>query len=174
MNQKSRYTISSFWIYTIFVTLIIDQLSKVLIKAYMPVGSSIDIISDFLHFSYRINPGIAFSWDPFGNSFILLLVSAIAIVLIFKILYDSSEDSLLTQFSLSLIVGGALGNFIDRFFSAFKIMDYRGVIDFIDIGINNYRFYIFNFADSFITVGIILYVISFIRIRLFNDREQKR
>ena len=102
MNQKSRYTISSFWIYTIFVTLIIDQLSKVLIKAYMPVGSSIDIISDFLRFSYRINPGIAFSWDPFGNSFILLLVSAIAISLIFKILYDSSEDSLLTQFSLSL------------------------------------------------------------------------
>ena len=171
MNQKNNYSINSFWVYTIFMTLIIDQSSKILINIFMSIDNSVNVISGFLRFSYRINPGIAFSWDPFGNSFILLLVSAVAIFFILKILYNSSEESLLTQFGLSLIVGGALGNFIDRFFSAFKMMDYKGVIDFIDIGINNYRFYIFNFADSFITVGIILYVISFIRIRLFNDRE---
>jgi len=51
-------------------------------------------------------------------------------------------------------------------------MGYTGVIDFIDIGIGQYRFYIFNFADFFISLGIILYLISFIKSRFTND-EQK-
>ena len=72
-------------------------------------------------------------------------------------------------FSLSLILGGALGNLIDRFFTTFDFMSYNGVIDFIDIGINEYRFYIFNFADFFISLGIILYLISLIKSKIINE-----
>ena len=50
-------------------------------------------------------------------------------------------------------------------------MGYNGVIDFIDIGIKNYRFYIFNFADFFISLGIILYLISFIKSKNINEQK---
>ena len=172
MNQKTKYQIQNFWFYIIFFCLLVDQISKILVKINLnPDTKSIPIISDFLRFSYINNPDIAFGIKLFDNPLVLLFISSIAIILILKILLTSSKDSLLTQFSLSLIVGGALGNFIDRFFNAFNIMNYKGVIDFIDIGINDqYRFFVFNFADSFITIGIILYLLSFIKIRFYNDK----
>ena len=172
MEQKNKYNIRPLWLYTILICIIIDQLSKILIQINLIPYSTTNIISDILRFSYTENPGIAFGLNPFNNPIVLLLVSILAIYFIFKVLVDSSNNSSLTQFGLSLIIGGALGNFIDRFFSAFQIMDYQGVIDFIDVGINNHiRFpYVFNLADSFITIGISLYFISFIKIKFFNDK----
>jgi len=158
-------------IVVIFVAVVIDQLSKLIIISYHATNIfPKDIISDFLRFTYITNDGIAFGLNPFGRySFILLMVSVIAVLFVVKILIDSRESSKLVQFSLSLILGGALGNLIDRFFTIFNIMDYRGVIDFIDIGIKEYRFYIFNFADFFISLGIILYLISFIKSKTINE-----
>ena len=64
--------------------------------------------------------------------------------------------------SLNFILGGAIGNLIDRSFTLFNLFDYRGVIDFIDIGISGfYRWpYIFNVADMSVTVGIIIFIFS--------------
>jgi len=155
----------------IFLAVAIDQISKFFIISYH--NSSLfeqDIISNFLRFTYITNKGIAFGLNPFGQySFILLIVSIIAVLFVMKILIDSEHDSKLTQLSLSLIIGGALGNLIDRFFTVFNLMGYYGVIDFIDIGIKEYRFYIFNFADFFISLGIILYLISFIKSKIINE-----
>ena len=158
-------------IVVIFLAVAIDQLSKLIIISYHATNIfPKDIISDFLRFTYITNDGIAFGLNPFGRySFILLVVSVIAVLFVVKILIDSRESSKLVQFSLSLVLGGALGNLIDRFFTTFNIMDYRGVIDFIDIGIKGYRFYIFNFADFFISLGIILYLISFIKSKIINE-----
>jgi len=152
-------------IVVILLAVSIDQLSKLMIVSYhtSPFFSK-DIIPVFLRFTYITNDGIAFGLNPFGQySFILLIVSVVAVLFIIKILIDSRQSSKLIQFSLSLIIGGALGNLIDRFFTTFNFMGYNGVIDFIDIGIKGYRFYIFNFADFFISLGIILYLISFIK-----------
>jgi len=158
-------------IIVIFLALAIDQISKFFIIYYH--NSSLfeqDIISNFLRFTYITNEGIAFGLNPFGQySFILFVVSVIAVLFIVKILIDSKHESKLAQFSLSLIIGGALGNLIDRFFTTFNFMNYNGVIDFIDIGIKEYRFYIFNFADFFISLGIILYLISFIKSKIINE-----
>ena len=155
----------------IFLATAIDQVSKFFIISYH--NSSLfeqDIISNFLRFTYITNEGIAFGLNPFGQySFILLAVSIIAILFVVKILIDSKHEPKLIQLSLSLIIGGALGNLIDRFFTAFSLMSYNGVIDFIDIGIKEYRFYIFNFADFFISLGIILYLISFIKSKIINE-----
>jgi len=155
----------------IFLAAAIDQISKFFIISYH--NSSLfeqDIISNFLRFTYITNKGIAFGLNPFGQySFILLAVSIIAVLFVVKILIDSGHESKLTQLSLSLIIGGALGNLIDRFFTTFNLMSYNGVIDFIDIGIKEYRFYIFNFADFFISLGIILYLISFINSKTVNE-----
>ena len=155
----------------IFLALLIDQLSKFIITSYNNANFfPREIISDFLKFTYVTNDGIAFGLNRFGGyNFILLVVSVFAILFVIKILIDSKNQSQLTQFSLSLILGGALGNLVDRFFTTFNIMGYRGVIDFIDIGIKNYRFYIFNFADFFISLGIILYLISFIKSKTINE-----
>ena len=156
----------------IILAVAIDQVSKFFIISYH--NSSLfeqDIISNFLRFTYITNEGIAFGLNPFGQySFILLAVSIIAILFVVKILIDSKHEPKLIQLSLSLIIGGALGNLIDRFFTAFSLMSYNGVIDFIDIGIKEYRFYIFNFADFFISLGIILYLISFIKSKIINEQ----
>ena len=155
----------------IFLAVAIDQLSKFFVISYH--NSSLfeqDIISNFLRFTYITNEGIAFGLNPFGQySSILLIVSILAIFFVVKILIDSKHEPKLIQLSLSLIIGGALGNLIDRFFTTFNLMSYNGVIDFIDIGIKEYRFYIFNFADFFISLGIILYLISFIKSKIINE-----
>ena len=155
MNSKK-------WLYLISTVILIDQISKILISFFIDINSSKQIISSFLRFTYITNDGIAFGLNPFGNSIILFLLSTLACFFIIKILFDSKDDSSLIQFSLCLIIGGAIGNLIDRFYTSFGIMDYNGVIDFIDIGFGSHRFYVFNFADSFITIGIILYIISFL------------
>ena len=155
----------------IFLAAAIDQISKFfIISCHNSSLFEQDIISNFLRFTYITNKGIAFGLNPFGKySFILLAVSVIAILFVVKILMDSRHEPKLIQLSLSLIIGGALGNLIDRFFTTFNLMSYNGVIDFIDIGIKGYDFYIFNFADFFISLGIILYLISFIKSKTINE-----
>ena len=155
----------------IFLVVAIDQISKFfIIYCHNATLFEKDIISNFLRFTYITNEGIAFGLNPFGQySFILLTVSIIAVLFVVKILIDSEHEPKLIQLSLSLIIGGALGNLIDRFFTTFNLMSYNGVIDFIDIGIKEYRFYIFNFADFFISLGIILYLISFIKSKIINE-----
>ena len=74
------------------------------------------------------------------------------------------------RLSLNFILGGAIGNLIDRGFTLFNLFDYRGVIDFIDLGITGiYRWpYIFNVADMSVTIGIIIFIIS---TYLHNNQE---
>ena len=150
------------WFFFISLIVLIDQTSKILVSFFIGPNHSTNIISSFLRFTYITNDGIAFGLNPFGNTILLFFLSMLACLFIIKILFDSQNDSYFIQFSLCLIIGGAVGNLIDRFFTSFEIMNYSGVIDFIDIGFSNYRFYVFNFADSFITIGIILYIASFL------------
>ena len=162
---------SSTPIIIIIITLITDEVSKLLISLFFDEHShSKDIFFDYLRFTYITNDGIAFGFNPFKQQIFLFILSIFAVFFVIKILLNSSDTPYLSQIGLSLIIGGALGNLVDRFFTTFNIMGYTGVIDFIDIGINHYRFYIFNFADSFITIGIILYIYSFIRLKMDNER----
>ncbi len=158
----------------IFFSVFFDQVSKYIISSYEFSEFPINIFSDFLRFTYITNSGIAFGLNPFGDyKIILFIVSVIAIVFVIKILNDSKKDPLIRQFSLSFIIGGAIGNLIDRFFTSFQFYNYTGVIDFIDIGFSEYRFYIFNFADFFISLGIILYLISFINNKPLHEKQSR-
>ena len=120
------------------------------------------ILGDFLRFTYIENPGIVFGLDV-GN-IIYYLISFLSLCIIFyilsliKTLYTDQKNNIVALISFSLILGGAIGNTIDRFFVIFKLFNYQGVIDFIDIGINSYRFYIFNVADMSVTIGILLFI----------------
>jgi signal peptidase II len=89
---------------------------------------------------------------------VTIISIAIALYLAF-LLYNSKKFVYIEKLSLSLILGGAIGNLIDRILIYIPNSTYAGVIDFIDIGIVDHRWYIFNIADSAITVGIIFYLV---------------
>ena len=134
-----------------------DQLSKILVKFNLIKYQRVDIIGDFLRFTYVENQGIAFGIDTsrFHVLIILLTLSAI-----FALFYYKQNSSLEYEKNpLILIIGGAIGNAIDRILVLIPSFNYFGVIDFIDIGFGYYRWFIFNLADTFITIGVILYFI---------------
>ena len=157
------------WFIFVIFLIVSDQVSKLLVQLFIPVNTSIKIVPDLLLFTHITNDGISFGWNPFSNSIILFFVSLVACIFIIKVLIDSESETKLNQISLCLIIGGAIGNLIDRFFTAFNLFNYTGVVDFIDVGTKIYRFYIFNFADSFITIGVIFYIYSFIVLSLAKN-----
>jgi signal peptidase II len=138
---------------------VLDQLSKIWIKNNFALYESRNIMGDFLRFSYVENPGIAFG-IRLGNLKVLVTIISIAIASYLAfLLYNSKKFVYIEKLSLSLILGGAIGNLIDRILIYIPNSTYAGVIDFIDIGIVGHRWYIFNIADSAVTVGIIFYLV---------------
>ena len=141
-----------------FIVVILDQLTKIWVKNNFSLFESRNIIGDFLRFSYVENPGIAFG-IRLGNLKVLVTVISIAIATYLAfLLYNSKHLEYLEKFSLSLILGGAVGNLIDRILIYVPNSTYNGVIDFIDVGVSGHRWYIFNIADSAVTMGIIIYL----------------
>ena len=130
------------------IFLLIDQLSKGLISLYMNLNESIKL-TNFLSITYVQNIGAAFSILQGARwLFIILGIIALNIVYIFFI-----KDKKLTNFEIiiyALMLSGIIGNIIDRVL-------YGYVIDFIDITLFNFA--IFNFADSFIVISVILLVV---------------
>ena len=140
------------------IVVILDQLTKIWVKNNFSLFESRNIIGDFLRFSYVENPGIAFG-IRIGNLKVLVTVISIAIATYLAfLLYNSKQLVYLEKFSLSLILGGAVGNLIDRILIYVPNSTYNGVIDFIDVGVSGHRWYIFNIADSAVTMGIIIYL----------------
>ncbi len=140
------------------IVVILDQLTKIWVKNNFSLFESRNIIGDFLRFSYVENPGIAFG-IRIGNLKVLVTVISIAIATYLAfLLYNSKHLEYLEKFSLSLILGGAVGNLIDRILIYVPNSTYNGVIDFIDVGVSGHRWYIFNIADSAVTMGIIIYL----------------
>ena len=84
------------------------------------------------------------------------------VLIIFLFFYALKIDKKIYYFAFSLIIGGAIGNLIDRFL-------YQAVLDFIDIHYMNYHWYVFNFADITITVGCLLVII----LELFSGKNKK-
>lgn len=140
------------------IVVILDQLTKIWVKNNFSLFESRNIIGDFLRFSYVENPGIAFG-IRIGNLKVLVTIISIAIATYLAfLLYNSKHLEYLEKFSLSLILGGAVGNLIDRILIYVPNSTYNGVIDFIDVGVSGHRWYIFNIADSAVTMGIIIYL----------------
>ena len=148
-----------------------DQLSKILIKLNLVKYEKVDILGNFLKFTYIENQGIAFGIDTSRFHVIVILLTFIAI---FALIYYKIHSSLkYERIPLELIIGGAIGNAIDRILVLIPSLDYSGVIDFIDIGFGNFRWFIFNLADTFITIGVILYFILHYRFnREYNAKSR--
>ena len=138
------------FIFTI-IFLLCDQLSKGLINFYFNLNESIEIIPNFFRLTYVHNQGAAFSM--FMGAlwfFIIIAIIALNIIYIFFIRDKKLKNNEIVIYSL--LISGIMGNLIDRIL-------YGYVIDFLDFTIFGYNFAIFNFADSFIVVAIIIFLI---------------
>lgn len=151
-----------FIIAIVAITVIVDQVTKYLVASQMTIGQSIPVIDNFLYITSHRNAGAA--WGIFQGKmmfFYLITLAVIAVVIVWVSRLDLKKDRLLV-IALALILGGAIGNFIDRVL-------YQHVIDFIDTYIFGYDFPIFNIADSALCIGVALMAID----AIFDMKRQK-
>ena len=143
------------------IIIFIDQLSKISIKKYWIENNllydHINIISNNLRFVFVENPGIAFGIDTSRISVSITIITLLAVIFISFYLYSLIIKNSYEKLPIAFILGGAIGNFIDRFLTVIDYDQYNGVIDFIDIGIHNFRWYTFNVADLSISIGLCIF-----------------
>tara|TARA_B110001452_G_scaffold45440_1_gene34733 strand:- start:8031 stop:8519 length:489 start_codon:yes stop_codon:yes gene_type:complete len=154
-----KVLINFIMVVTIFL---IDRLSKIYILKKAEIESTVDIyITEYLNFYLIWNKGIAFGLFSFNESFmynlITFTIAAITIIILFMIFKNEG----LKKYSLLSIFGGSLGNLFDRIY-------YSGVPDFIDFHINDFHWFVFNFADIFITIGVLCLIFD----EMFTDSKK--
>jgi signal peptidase II len=138
---------------------IIDQLTKALINGYMQVGESLPVIPGILHVTHVQNAGAAFGMMQ--NRRPLFLVAAFVIITVIAVFYRRiKEEGVLPVIAVGLLLGGAIGNLIDRVLVGM-------VTDFIDFRI----WPVFNIADCAIVVGVV--VLGYFAIRSSNKESKK-
>ncbi len=170
-------------LYTTLFIVIADQLTKFLVKGGtipllnlrvdgMYYGQSYEVLGEFFKITFVENPGLAFGIDVNDTSKLFLsLFSLLASIGIFYYLYKSRDQKLVIRFALALVLGGAIGNLIDRtlygVFYGYAPVFYGRVVDFFNIDFFDFtifgktfdRWPIFNIADASVTIGVILLLI---------------
>ena len=150
-----KFLSKNFYIYLFFVFLIFisDRLSKIyIINESVKNLDNFILESSYLNIRLIWNEGIAFGLFSFDDKVLYHSLSLIILVIILAILYMIIQNTGLKKYSLIFVFSGALGNFYDRIF-------YGAVPDFIDFYINNFHWFIFNLADIFISVGVLLMIV---------------
>ena len=132
-----------------------DQLTKKLALGWLDLHRPVEVLGDLLRFTLVWNRGAAFSL-PWGGPLFLTVITAAAAVFMLVLIWRLAGRSRLFTAGMGLILGGALGNLLDRFM-------YGSVVDFIDVGIGGSRWPTFNLADIAITVGGVILVILYRR-----------
>ena len=127
-------------------SIVLDQLTKWLAVVYLQGQPSFPLWEDVLHFTFVKNSGAAFGMLS-NHRWVFMIVSTVAILGLAVYLFRFSPKQRLVQISLAMIIGGGIGNMIDRIALGY-------VIDFIDFTLINFA--VFNVADSFVTVGAFL------------------
>jgi signal peptidase II len=149
-----------FYLIAIFVILL-DQITKWLVVSKMQFGESITIIENVLYITSHRNRGAA--WGILqGQMWLFYVITLIVIGAIVYYIQKAAKGKWLLGVSLGLMLGGAIGNFIDR---AIR----KEVVDFIHTYIFGYNFPVFNVADSSLVIGVILLMIVMLR----DERESK-
>lgn len=139
-------------VFVIFILLALDQMSKLAVEHYLPLRQSVDLLPVLALYRTH-NTGIAFSlFAGVGDLPLILLTLAITGFVVF-LWTRSGSDRFFLRAGYALIIGGAIGNLIDR-------VRLGHVVDFILFHVGNWSFAVFNLADSFITVGAMLVVLG--------------
>ncbi|MEZ4386509.1 MAG: signal peptidase II [Candidatus Krumholzibacteriia bacterium] len=126
----------------------------------------VEVLGDFFRLAYVRNPGAAMGLTPFGR-WVLVAISAAAAVLLVWFLRSTATEQRWRRLAMGLILGGALGNLVDRVF-------YDGlVVDFLDFGVGSARFWTFNVADIGVTCGGALLLLCLLGDE-WRDRRRRR
>jgi signal peptidase II len=149
-----------YYLIALFVILL-DQFTKWLIVNNMFLGESIPIIDNVLYITSHRNSGAA--WGILqGQMWLFYVVTIIVIVAIMYYIHKAVKGKRLLGISLAFMLGGAIGNFIDRVLR-------KEVVDFIHTYIFGYNFPVFNIADSALVIGVVLLMIQM----LLEERASK-
>lgn len=141
--------------------IIVDQLTKYFVKTDMQLGESIEVFGEYVKITSHRNSGAA--WGILqGQMIFFYIITVIVIIILIYMFFKEARGKLVMQLGISLLIAGAIGNFIDRVL-------YQQVTDFIDVLLITYDFPIFNVADASLTIGVVLLVIQI----LFLEREKK-
>lgn len=150
-RAKRNILMNAYFLVTAILVLVADQITKNLVIERVPVNKSIEIIKGFLYITHVKNSGAAFGMFQ-GYTNILAIISMVAIVLIIILKVILKLDFAFYNVSLGFILGGAIGNLIDRYFMG-------EVTDFINLTFIP----VFNIADSSLIIGFCLIIILIIR-----------
>ena len=148
-----------FYFFFILFIFILDRISKLWIISIFNLENSLEIkISSFINLNLIWNKGIAFGLFSYGEKFEYNLLTGLIIMIISIVFWMTIKTKGLEKYGFLMILGGALGNIFDRLY-------YSAVPDFIDIYYKNFHWFVFNVADIFITVGVLMLIINEITIK---------
>jgi len=145
------------WLGIAIVVVLMDQVSKITMTRLLVYGQS-EVVNPFFNLVMVYNQGAAFSFLANSGGWQRWFFSALALAVSISIIWMLNRNASQRMFcwSLSLILGGAVGNLIDR-------LAYGHVIDFLDVHVGNWHWPAFNVADSAITIGAALFVLDELR-----------
>ena len=151
------------WILAIVAFVYLDQMTKYLAVIFLKGEPSFPIIKEVIHFTYVENRGAAFGMLK-DHRWVFMVVSTVAILALIAYLILHRKESVLQSVALSMLIGGGIGNMIDRIGLGY-------VVDFIDFTLIDFA--VFNVADSFVCVGVGLLLLYLIRSMIVISREEK-
>lgn len=141
------------WFWPVFATVLLADCStkELIVSALGSSPGPHPVLGSLFRLTLAYNPDAALNLSfGSGSRLIFALVALLALVALFRMYRHTRPDAALRAVALALVAGGALGNLLDRLRSA------RGVVDFIDLGIGDARFWTFNLADLGVTIGALL------------------
>ena len=148
-----------FYFFFILFIFILDRVTKLWIISIFNSENNLEIkISSFINLNLIWNKGIAFGLFSYGEKFEYNLLTGLIIMIIAIVFWMIIKTKGLEKYGFLMILGGALGNIFDRLY-------YSAVPDFIDIYYKNFHWFVFNVADIFITVGVLMLIINEITIK---------
>ena len=147
------------------VIVLIDQITKAIVRSTLPLHSSVTVVPGFMDFTHVRNTGAAFGFlnaadFPF-KTVVIAVVAAAALVAVGMYAASLGHHQLVARIGLALIIGGAGGNLLDRIVAG-------SVVDFVDVYWRTYHFWAFNVADSAITVGVAVMILDMLVVRSRN------
>jgi signal peptidase II len=131
---------------------VLDRVTKAWVSENIPLGTARPVIGDYVRIVHAQNTGAAFGLLP-ERTTLLSVLSVVAVLAIVYYYRQIASNSTLVSATLGMQLGGAFGNLLDRVAQGY-------VVDFVDVGIGDVRFWAFNVADSSIVVGIILVTLA--------------
>ncbi len=154
-----------YWIFISMLIVILDQVSKLIVSSTLELYDEISVIKDFFAITHIHNEGIAFGMLSDNGTFSKILVALLTVVLIVVAVIVLLRGMIKNSFgviTIAMIIGGGIGNLIDRVFLHY-------VIDFFAFTFFGKDFAVFNVADIFVSVGTVLFVVYF----LFFDKNSE-